>query len=277
MPGTTIESWLREHGLSVLAPIFAENDIDMDVLAELSEEDLRELGLSMGQRKRLLRALQTAVSAPQDVETHSQGAAPSNNSSPHHVPTGGVADSSASEALVSAAQSGSERRQISVMFVDLVGSTALSTQMDPEELGELMRGFQQLCSDVVVRYGGFVARFMGDGMLAYFGYPMANEDDAERAIHAALGICSQLEAQPGSLQARVGVASGQVVVGEMLSSGETRERAVSGETPNLAARLQAAAEPGHIVVAESSRRLVADAFSLPLVKTLAVARYQGPC
>src|SRR5262249_21231002 len=145
-----------------------------------------------------------------------------------------------------------ERRQVTVMFSDLVGSTALSARLDPEDLREIMSAYQDRVTETVHRFGGFVARYMGDGVLVYFGYPGAHEDDAERAVRAGLEL---IEAVTGlesraSLQTRVGIATGLVVVGDLIGSGSAQERSIVGETPNLAARLQGIADPNTVVVAE---------------------------
>jgi class 3 adenylate cyclase len=162
--------------------------------------------------------------------------------------------------------SAAERRQLTVMFCDLAGSTALSARLDLEEMREVIRAYQEACSGVVARYDGLVAKFMGDGILAYFGFPRAHEDDAEQAVRAGLEIAARvpwLESRAGeTLAARIGVATGRVVVGDLIGQGSAQEHAVVGETPNLAARLQALAEPGGVLIADSTRRLLGDAFEL---------------
>src|SRR5215471_5602574 len=157
-----------------------------------------------------------------------------------------------------------ERRQLTVMFCDLVGSTALSARLDPEDMREIIGAYHRCCAEQITRAGGFVAKYMGDGVLAYFGYPLANEDDAEQAVHAALAI---IQAVPklqlvhnAALQVRIGIATGMVVVGDLVGQGEAQERGVVGETPNLAARLQALAEPGRVVISEGTRRLTRGLF-----------------
>jgi class 3 adenylate cyclase len=148
------------------------------------------------------------------------------------------------------------------MFVDLVGSTALSAQMDPEDLRDVIGAFQRCVAEAVSRYDGFVAKYMGDGVLVYFGYPQAHEDDAERAVRTGLALIEaveQLKARE-QLQVRIGIATGLVVVGDLIGSGEAQERGVVGETPNLAARLQAVAEPNSVVIAVSTRQLIGDLF-----------------
>ena len=163
-----------------------------------------------------------------------------------------------------AAKDTAERRQVTVMFSDLVGSTALSARMDPEDLREVISAYQKCVAETVRRFGGFVAKYMGDGVLVYFGYPQAHEDDAERAVRAGLELIDAVAAlklaQP--LQTRVGIATGLVVVGDLIGSGEAQERGIVGETPNLAARLQGIAEPNTVVIAESTRKLLGNLFEL---------------
>jgi class 3 adenylate cyclase len=150
------------------------------------------------------------------------------------------------------------------MFFDLVGSTALAARMDPEDLREVISAYQKCVAETVHRFGGFVAKYMGDGVLVYFGYPEAHEDDAERAVQAGLELIATVAALKArvSLQTRVGIATGLVVVGDLLGSGEAQERGIVGETPNLAARLQALAEPNGVVIAESTRKLLGNLFEL---------------
>ena len=157
-----------------------------------------------------------------------------------------------------------ERRQVTVMFSDLVGSTALSARMDPEDLREVISAYQKCVAETVQRFGGFVAKYMGDGVLVYFGYPQAHEDDAERAVRAGLELVAAVGALKthAPLQTRVGIATGLVVVGDLIGSGAAQERAIVGETPNLAARLQGVAEPNSVVIAESTRKLLGNCSSL---------------
>src|SRR6476660_1057537 len=157
-----------------------------------------------------------------------------------------------------------ERRQVTVMFSDLVGSTALSARMDPEDLREVISAYQKCVAQTVQRFGGSVAKYMGDGVLVYFGYPQAHEDDAERAVRAGLELIQAVGALKASppLQTRVGIATGLVVVGDLIGSGAAQEQTVVGETPNLAARLQGIAEPNTVVIAESTRRLLGNLFDL---------------
>jgi class 3 adenylate cyclase len=232
--------WLRGLGLQQYEAQFRENDIDAEVLSDLTDRDLEKIGVSLGHRKRLLKAI-AALAGP--------GAAPRAAATP--IPP--VADAA-------------ERRQLTVMFSDLVGSTALSARLDPEDMREVIRTYQDACSGAVARYDGFVAKFMGDGVLSYFGFPRAHEDDAERAVRAGLEVSAvipKLETRANqNLKVRVGIATGIVVVGDLVGQGSAQEQAVVGETPNLAARLQALAEPGAVVIAESTRRLLGGAFEL---------------
>jgi class 3 adenylate cyclase/tetratricopeptide (TPR) repeat protein len=234
-----IAQWLERIGLSEYAQRFAENGIDVSVLRHLTDQDLKDMGVVLGHRRRMLAAIGELA-----------GAAPS--------PTDRLIR------LEPKPQEIAERRQVTVMFWDMVGSTALSTRMDPEDLREIISAYQKCVTDIVHRFDGFVAKYMGDGALVYFGYPGAHEDDAERAVRAGLELIpavAELDV-PVSLQTRVGIATGLVVVGDMIGSGEAHERGIVGETPNLAARLQGVAEPNMVVIAESTRRLLGSLFVL---------------
>jgi class 3 adenylate cyclase len=171
-----------------------------------------------------------------------------------------------------------ERRQVTVVFSDLVGSTALSTRMDPEDLREVISAYQTCVADTVRRFGGFVAKYMGDGVLVYFGYPHAHEDDPERAVRAGLEMVAAVSGLKthAPLQTRVGIATGLVVVGDLIGSGASQEQAIVGETPNLAARLQGVAEPNSVVIAESTRRLVGSLFELNDLGSKEVKGIAGP-
>lgn len=225
--------WLERHALGALAPVFAEADITLDVLAELADEDLRELGISLGNRKRFQRALRDDPP--------------------------GLAPETAPEAAA-------ERRHMSVMFVDMVGSTGISRRIDPERMAELLRTYQGVVAAEIARFGGYLAKFMGDGVIAYFGWPTAREDDVQQAIRAGLAIAEAVGRIPiegGETPAcRVGIATGLVVVGDLIGSEEARERTVTGETPNLAARLEGAADPGTVLISGPTARLVEGQFKL---------------
>src|SRR3954452_2413514 len=242
---TPFETWLAENGLGSYEGVFADNKIDFDVIRLLSDADLRELGLALGDRKRLLRAL-AKLDEQHMADSATSSAAPT--SGPLHE-----------DAI---ARSG-ERRQLTVMFCDLVGSTALSEKLDPEELGKLLHAYRTHCGDVISRYDGFVARYVGDGILTYFGWPTAHEDDAVRAARAALEIVLTVKraSSTEALSVRIGIATGPVVVGEPAGAGEQAKLAV-GSTPNLAARLQGLAAADQIVIVASTRRLVGNAFDL---------------
>jgi class 3 adenylate cyclase/tetratricopeptide (TPR) repeat protein len=246
-----LRDWLRGHRLEQYADAFEANDIDLDVLPDLNEGDLEQLGLSLGNRRRLLKAIAGLGAA----------AAPSGSSSEPKPSTDGKPGSAEGPGSGDA-----ERRQVTVMFADMVGSTALSAKVDPELLGGLIRRYQDAVAGAIGRYGGFVAKFMGDGVLAYFGFPRAFEDAAERAIRAAIGILSEvgdIELPDNTrVQARIGIATGLVVVGEIIGTGTAQERTIVGETPNLAARLQALAGPDCILVSESTQKLLRGLFEL---------------
>src|SRR5215510_6880099 len=233
--------WLRSLGLEQYEAAFRENAIDDTVLHDLTENHLREIGIPLGARLKLLKAI-----AALDARAEAVG------------PTADVA-------LPDSPIDGAERRQVTVMFSDLVGSTALSARMDPEDLREVISAYQKAVSEVVRRFDGFVAKYLGDGVLVYFGYPQAHEDDAERAVRAGLELIAAVIAlkTQASLQTRVGIATGVVVVGDLMTgSGEAHERGIVGETPNLAARLQGIAEPNTVVIADATRRLLGNLFEL---------------
>jgi class 3 adenylate cyclase len=237
-----IADWLEKHGLGQYAQVFDENGIDFSVLPDLTDQDLEKLGVLLGHRRKLLRS----ISNLKGIER----AAPS-------------VQADATPAAARPADS-AERRQVTVMFSDLVGSTALSARMDPEDLREVITAYQKCVAEVVRRFDGFVAKYMGDGALVYFGYPQAHEDDAERAVRAGLELIRAVTAlgAPVPLQTRVGVATGLVVVGDLIGSGVAQEQTIVGETPNLAARLQGIAQPNMVVIAESTRRLLGNLFEL---------------
>jgi class 3 adenylate cyclase len=238
-----VARWLAEQGLGRHAKAFAESGIAGDILRDLTDADLKELGLNLGDRKRLLKAIATLDAVPTQDRSE-------------------PVEQTTTPALPREA----ERRQLTVMFVDLVGSTALAQRLDPEEMREVLRSYQNAAAGEITRYEGHVAKFMGDGVLAYFGYPRAHEEEAERAVRAGLALAatvSGLKAPGGeALAARIGIATGLVVVGDLVGEGAAQEQAVVGETPNLAARLQALAAPGQVVIAEATRRLLGTSFVL---------------
>jgi class 3 adenylate cyclase/predicted ATPase len=238
--------WLRGLGLGKYEAAFRENEIDETVLPSLTHENLKELGVTaLGHRLKLLDAI-AALGADKSAKLASADAT---------VP---------SSPLSAFPEDRAERRQVTIMFSDLVGSTALSARMDPEDLREVISAYQKCVAETVRRFGGFVAKYLGDGVLVYFGYPEAHEDDAERAVRAGLELIAAVAGLKtrASLQTRVGIATGLVVVGDLIGSGSAQEQAIVGETPNLAARLQGIADPNMVVIAEGTRRLLGNLFEL---------------
>jgi class 3 adenylate cyclase/tetratricopeptide (TPR) repeat protein len=237
-----IDGWLRRIGLEQYAIPFRENGVDLSVLPDLTDQDLEKLGVLLGHRRKLLRAIGGLEAFGKSAPAVAVAAAAP--AAPRPLDT-------------------AERRQLTIMFCDLVGSTALSTQFDPEDMHEIVGAYHRCCGNLITRAGGFIARYMGDGVLAYFGYPHAHEHDAERAVRTGLSLVEAVPmlktAAAAPLQVRVGIATGLVVVGE-LGAGAAQEQAVVGETPNLAARLQALAEPGAVVISSSTRRLTGGLF-----------------
>ena len=233
-----IADWLEKLGMSEYAQRFAENRIDLSVLPDLTDEHLKDLGIALGDRLKMLRAIRelsgAVLASPQPAFTEPKP------------------------------QDTAERRQVTVLFSDLVGSTALAGRMDPEDLREVISAYQKCVAETVRRFGGFIAKYMGDGVLVYFGYPQAHEDDAERAVRAGLEVVAAVNALKSgpSLKTRIGIATGLVVVGDLIGTGSAQEQAVVGETPNLAARLQRIAEPNTVVIAESTRKLLGYLFEL---------------
>ena len=240
-----VVDWLRGLGLERYEAAFREHDLDDAVLPLLTPEDLAAIGIaSVGHRRRLLDAIAALRRGP-----------PRGNGAGAETP-----------AAAAPARGAAERRQLTVMFVDLVGSTALTSRLDPEEMRDLFRAYQDAVAGEILRFEGHVAKFMGDGVLAYFGWPHGHEDEAERAVRAGLAITAavaRLQTPEGrALSARIGIATGLVVVGELVGEGSAREETVVGETPNLAARLQALAEPGAVVIAPATRQLLGNLFEL---------------
>jgi len=252
-----ITNFLKGLGLEQYAHCFAENDIDFTLFRDLTEQDLEKIGIqSLGHRRKLLRA----IADLKDVDTTSA------------IPVAPAAPA------VPRLRDAAERRQVTVLFADLVGSTALAARMDPEDLRAVLTAYQHRVADTVHRFDGFVAQYLGDGVLVYFGYPRAHEDDAERAVRAGLALIEVVTglASRAVLQTRVGIATGMVVVGDLIQSGNTPERGIVGETPNLAARLQAIADPNTVVIAESTRRLLGNLFELEDLRPRALKGISGP-
>ena len=224
-----IRRWLTAIGLGGLTETFEQNDIDLDIVPDLTEEDLQQLGLTLGQRRRLLRAAQSLATAGQS-------------------PAVAVKPSSEGE------RAPAERRHLTVMFCDIVGSTVLSEQLEADDLLEVLRRYQNFCASVIGTNEGYIARFVGDGILAYFGYPMAHEDAPVHALHAALGITEgigelQMPAET-RLAVRIGIASGVVIVGDLIGAGAAVEQPAIGVAPNLAARVHGTAGANEVVVAD---------------------------
>jgi len=233
-----LDLWLGKHELLSIAELLRSHDITFDLLPHLTEQDLRDLGLSLGLRRKLERAIR------QDPPTST---APTPPLTVDHVPSGTP-----------------DRRQLTVVFVDLVGSTALSRKLDPEDLRRVIRAYQNAVAGEIARYQGHVAQLLGDGVMCYFGWPMADEFGAERAARASLDVVKAVSgvAAPTetALAVRIGIATGLVVVGELLAEGQPQEPMASVETPNLAARLQQLTAPGTILVARETRKLLGNAF-----------------
>ncbi len=229
---TGIAEWLASIGLGEYAQRFGENAINLSVVRDLTEQDLKDLGVLLGHRRKILRAI--AELKGDVLLTPQTGAKP-------------------------APRDGAERRQLTVMFCDLVGSSALSARLDPEDLRAVIGAYHACIAEIIARNEGVIARYMGDGVLAYFGYPQAHEDDAEQATRAGLALVdavANLKTDIGTeLKVRIGIATGMVVVGDLTGEGAAKEQAVIGETPNLAARLQTFAKPGTVLISESTHRL----------------------
>src|SRR5215469_15377140 len=234
----TITEWLASLGMSEYAQRFADNRIDdVSILRDLTDQDLKDIGVPLGHRRKMLRAIAEMVDA-----------------APTRMPSAPAPEPNLRD--------DAERRQLTVMFTDLVGSTALSAKLDPEDLRSVIAAYHQCVAQTVARFDGFVAKYMGDGALMYFGYPHAHEDDDERAVRAGLALVEAMSTlrSEETLPVRVGIATGLVVVGDLIGSGEARERTIVGETPNLAARLQGIGEPNQVIIAESTRRLLGNLF-----------------
>jgi class 3 adenylate cyclase len=249
-----IVDWLEKLGLSEYAQRFAENGINIAALRHLTDQDLKEIGVLLGHRRIMLAAITEFKRAAGSVPRPIAGSEPSSRDD-------------------------AERRQITVMFSDLVGSTALSAAMDPEDLREVISAYQNRVAETVRRFGGFVAKYLGDGVLVYFGYPQAHEDDAERAVRAGLEAIVAVAGLKSSvpLQTRVGIATGVVVVGDLIGSGEAQERGIIGETPNLAARLQSIAKPNAVIIATARESSLGTSLNLRPLGQRTSKAWPGQC
>ena len=238
-PVEQIADWLDKLGLGQYAKLLADNDIDVSVLPHLTDEDLKELGISLGHRRKIFAAINEGFASVQPLAEAERHGVPKAPDTP-------------------------ERRYVTVLFSDLVGSTALSTRLDPEDLRDVIAVYQRCVEETVHRFDGFIAKFLGDGVLVYFGYPEAHEDDPERAVRAGLELVAAVKGlqTPEPLEARVGIATGLVVVGDVIGSGASQEQSIVGKTPNLAARLQGIAAPSTVVIADPTRKLVGNLFEL---------------
>lgn len=229
---TGIAEWLASIGLGEYAQRFGENAIDLSVVRDLTEQDLKDLGVLLGHRRKMLRAISELKAGI--LITPQTGA--------RLLP-----------------RDAAERRQLTLLFCDLVGSSALSVRLDPEDLRAVIGAYHTCIAKVIGKNDGVIVKYLGDGVLASFGYPVAHEDDAEQATRTGLALVDAVGSLPtdigAKLQVRVGIATGTVVVGDLIGEGAAKEQAVIGETPNLAARLQMLAEPGTVVISESTRRL----------------------
>jgi class 3 adenylate cyclase/predicted ATPase len=254
-----VANWLRSLGLEEYEATFRKNAVTSDLIANLTADDLRDLGIAaVGHRRRLLDAI-----AKLRIELNRD----SNNADPRDSPANDVP------------QPTPQRRQVSVMFCDMADSTQLSTRLDPEDLSAVIRRYQSFVAGTIGRFDGFISRYVGDGVLIYFGYPNAHEDDAERAVRAALAIIAEIDRVRISnerVRVRIGIATGLVIVGQQIGTGESHQQTAIGETPNLAARLQAVARPNTVVIAASTRRLVGDLFDYRDLGTMPMKGIAAP-
>src|SRR6476620_3789932 len=250
---TGIAEWLASIGLGEYSQGFAENAIDLSVVPDLTEQDLKDLGVLLGHRRKMLRAIADMKGS----------VLPTPLPGPKPVP-----------------RTDAERRQLTIMFCDLVGSSELAVRLDPEDLRRVIGAYHNCIKEIIARYQGIIARYMGDGVLAYFGYPQAHEDDAEQATRAGLALVdavATLRTDPATeLQIRVGIATGMVVVGDLTGEGAAKEQAVIGETPNLAARLQAFATPDTVLISESTHRLTDGHFEFRNLGPVALKGWADP-
>ena len=245
-----VGTWLGSLGLDHYESTFRENGIEADALAELTDQRLRDIGIPLGHRLRMLRAIRE------------------------------LAATDTSPSLVPSARDGAERRHMTVMFCDFAGLSALTAELDPEDMAELIRASQSAIAAAVARFDGHVAKWVGDGATVYFGYPRAHEDDAERAARAGLALMEAVarlsHEHRVTLEPRIGISSGLVVVGELIGEGEARERGVVGDTANLAARLRSLAQPGTIMVSEPTRRLLGKTFELKPLGPQSLKGFKSP-
>ena len=250
-----VRTWLSSLGLDQYETVFREHRIEPDVLPELTDQHLRDIGIPLGHRLRILRAVRQLTS---DASGTARPVV----------------------ALEAPAQDGAERRHMTVMFCDLLGLTAMTSQLDPEDMADLIRAFQGVVATAVTRFDGHVARWVGDGATIYFGYPRAHEDDAQRAARAGLALLKAVaelrRERRAAIEMRIGVSTGLVVVGELIGEGEARERGVVGDTANLAARLRSLAEPGTIMVSQSTRQLLGNKFELKALGPQTVKGFNAP-
>jgi class 3 adenylate cyclase len=256
-----VAGWLRDLGLERYEQAFRDNDVDAEVLPRLTADDLIAIGVtSVGHRRKLLNAIASLSTSTERAEDM--------------VPLAAAPERQIARVVEA------ERRQLTVMFVDLVGSTGLASKLDPEDLREMIGSYHRWVADTISRFEGFVAKYMGDGVLIYFGYPQAHEDDAERAVRAGLALIQAVgslgNATVERLQIRIGIGTGPVIVGDLIGRGEAQERGVVGETPNLAARLQAIAEPNTVVIALSTRRLIGNLFEYHDLGAIAAKGFNEP-
>jgi class 3 adenylate cyclase len=251
---TGASAWLEELGLGQYAQVFAEQSIDFSVISDLTEGDLEKLGIPLSHRKRMLKAIGALAGANRAADTDQASVAP-----PRLSP---------------------ERRQLTLLFCDLVGSAALASELDPEDLSDVIHKLQDTCAAVIKQAGGYVAKYSGDGVFAYFGYPEAQEDEAEQAVRAGLALIETVlkikTSVDAALEVRVGIATGTVIVADLLMGQGTGVQDVVGDTPNLAARLQTLAEPGTVLICANTRRLTEGYFECRDLGSLAIKGWAEP-
>jgi class 3 adenylate cyclase len=250
-----VRTWLSSLGLDQYEAVFRAHRIEPDVLPELTDQHLIDIGIPLGHRLRILRAVRQLTS---DASGTAWPVA----------------------AVEAPAQDGAERRHMTVMFCDLLGLTTLTSQLDPEDMADLIRAFQGAVTAAVARFDGHVAKWVGDGATIYFGYPRAHEDDAERAARAGLALLKAVAVlrreRGAAIDMRIGVSTGLVVVGELIGEGEARERGVVGDTANLAARLRSLAESGTIMISQSTRQLLGNKFELKALGPQTLKGFNAP-